>query len=161
MRPLEPALALAAPHGLESIGELIAAGKIKHYGLSNETTFGVCEFVRVVYVQDDSFNKVTRLSGVCIWSDLEAQEKPPAAARGSTRGSSAAASDQKVDGDALSQDAEAGTDMQDLKNIIREYLSQNACQYYPGRTPHSNPLKLSMIRLCRELVLYGDRKSVV
>jgi CRP-like cAMP-binding protein len=115
----------------------------------------MCEFVRVVYVQDDSFNKVTRLSGVCIWSDLEAQEKPPAAARGSTRGSSAAASDQKVDGDALSQDAEAGTDMQDLKNIIREYLSQNACQYYPGRTPHSNPLKLSMIRLCRELVLYG------
>ena len=30
-----------------ALGELIAAGKIKHYGLSNETTFGVCEFVRV------------------------------------------------------------------------------------------------------------------
>ena len=25
---------------------MIAEGKIKHYGLSNETTFGVCEFVR-------------------------------------------------------------------------------------------------------------------
>ena len=29
-----------------ALGELIAAGKIKHYGLSNETTYGVCEFVR-------------------------------------------------------------------------------------------------------------------
>jgi len=29
-----------------ALGELLAAGKIKHYGLSNETTFGVCEFVR-------------------------------------------------------------------------------------------------------------------
>ena len=29
-----------------ALGELIAAGKIRHYGLSNETTFGVCEFVR-------------------------------------------------------------------------------------------------------------------
>lgn len=29
-----------------ALGDLIAAGKIKHYGLSNETTFGVCEFVR-------------------------------------------------------------------------------------------------------------------
>ena len=29
-----------------ALGELLAAGKIKHYGLSNETTYGVCEFVR-------------------------------------------------------------------------------------------------------------------
>jgi len=29
-----------------ALGELIRDGKIKHYGLSNETTFGVCEFVR-------------------------------------------------------------------------------------------------------------------
>lgn len=29
-----------------ALGELIAVGKIKHYGLSNETTYGVCEFVR-------------------------------------------------------------------------------------------------------------------
>ena len=29
-----------------ALGELIKAGKIKHYGLSNESTFGVCEFVR-------------------------------------------------------------------------------------------------------------------
>ena len=29
-----------------ALGELIEQGKIKHYGLSNETTFGVCEFVR-------------------------------------------------------------------------------------------------------------------
>jgi aryl-alcohol dehydrogenase-like predicted oxidoreductase len=29
-----------------ALGELIAAGKIKHYGLCNETTYGVCEFVR-------------------------------------------------------------------------------------------------------------------
>jgi len=117
----------------------------------------MCEFVRVVYVQDDSFNKVTRLQGVCIWSDLEAQEKLPAAARSSTRASSVTASDAKADTDAHSQDTEAVTDNwpQEFKNIIREYLSQNACQYYPGRTPHSNPLKLSMIRLCRELVLYG------
>ena len=29
-----------------ALGELISAGKIRHYGLSNETTYGVCEFVR-------------------------------------------------------------------------------------------------------------------
>lgn len=29
-----------------ALGELIEAGKIRHYGLSNETTYGVCEFVR-------------------------------------------------------------------------------------------------------------------
>ena len=27
--------------------ELIDEGKIRHYGLSNETTFGVCEFCRI------------------------------------------------------------------------------------------------------------------
>ena len=32
---------------VQALGELIKEGKIKHYGLSNETTFGVCEFVRV------------------------------------------------------------------------------------------------------------------
>ena len=31
---------------VEALGELIASGKIRHYGLSNESTFGVCEFVR-------------------------------------------------------------------------------------------------------------------
>jgi aryl-alcohol dehydrogenase-like predicted oxidoreductase len=31
---------------VEALGELIKAGKIRHYGLSNESTFGVCEFVR-------------------------------------------------------------------------------------------------------------------
>eukprot|EP00897_Mesotaenium_endlicherianum_P004415 jgi/Mesen1/4000/ME000211S03191 len=30
---------------VSAMGELIKAGKIKHYGLSNETTFGVCSFV--------------------------------------------------------------------------------------------------------------------
>lgn len=29
-----------------ALGELVKAGKIKHWGLSNESTFGVCEFVR-------------------------------------------------------------------------------------------------------------------
>ena len=29
-----------------ALGELIKSGKIRHYGLSNESTFGVCEFVR-------------------------------------------------------------------------------------------------------------------
>ena len=31
---------------VEALGDLLASGKIKHYGLSNESTFGVCEFVR-------------------------------------------------------------------------------------------------------------------
>jgi aryl-alcohol dehydrogenase (NADP+) len=31
---------------IETMAGLIAAGKIRHYGLSNETTWGVCEFVR-------------------------------------------------------------------------------------------------------------------
>jgi len=32
---------------IETMAGLIQAGKIRHYGLSNETTWGVCEFVRV------------------------------------------------------------------------------------------------------------------
>uniref|UniRef100_A0A7S4EWY1 NADP-dependent oxidoreductase domain-containing protein n=1 Tax=Chrysotila carterae TaxID=13221 RepID=A0A7S4EWY1_CHRCT len=32
---------------VEVMGELIKAGKIRHWGLSNETPFGVCEFARV------------------------------------------------------------------------------------------------------------------
>lgn len=32
---------------LEALKELLDEGKIKAYGLSNETTFGVCEFVRI------------------------------------------------------------------------------------------------------------------
>jgi aryl-alcohol dehydrogenase-like predicted oxidoreductase len=32
---------------VEGMAALIAAGKIRHYGLSNETTWGVCEFHRV------------------------------------------------------------------------------------------------------------------
>lgn len=32
---------------IETMAGLIRAGKIRHYGLSNETTWGVCEFVRV------------------------------------------------------------------------------------------------------------------
>ncbi len=31
---------------IETMADLIKAGKIRHYGLSNETTWGVCEFVR-------------------------------------------------------------------------------------------------------------------
>ena len=32
---------------ITAMGDLIKAGKIKHYALSNETTFGVCEFIRI------------------------------------------------------------------------------------------------------------------
>ncbi|MHB8668918.1 MAG: aldo/keto reductase, partial [Burkholderiales bacterium] len=32
---------------IETMAGLMRAGKIRHYGLSNETTWGVCEFVRV------------------------------------------------------------------------------------------------------------------
>ena len=32
---------------VEGMAALIAAGKIRHYGLSNETTWGVCEFQRI------------------------------------------------------------------------------------------------------------------
>ena len=43
---LERADAVPIRESVEALGELIKAGKIKHYGLSNESTFGVCEFVR-------------------------------------------------------------------------------------------------------------------
>jgi aryl-alcohol dehydrogenase-like predicted oxidoreductase len=32
---------------LQALGELVKAGKVRHVGLSNETPYGVCEFVRV------------------------------------------------------------------------------------------------------------------
>lgn len=32
---------------ITAMSDLIKAGKIKHYALSNETTFGVCEFIRI------------------------------------------------------------------------------------------------------------------
>ena len=116
----------------------------------------MCEFIRIVYVQDDTFNKVTRLAGVSVWNDLEASQKLPVIAAANVGTSR---SDAKAQGDSHTDQSAAGTGhtstMQELKNIIEEYLSKNTCQYYPGRTSHSNALKLSMIRLCRELVLFG------
>jgi hypothetical protein len=110
----------------------------------------MCEFVRVVHVQDDTLNKVTLLAGVSIWNDLAAAESLPVATRAAGKGS-----DGEGGAEAGQDTGETETHIQDLKNTIRDYLAQNTCQYYPGRTPQSNPLKLSMIRLCRELVLYG------
>ena len=43
---LERSDSIPIRESVEALGELIKAGKIKHYGLSNESTFGVCEFVR-------------------------------------------------------------------------------------------------------------------
>ena len=43
---LERADSVPIRETVEALGALIKAGKIKHYGLSNESTFGVCEFVR-------------------------------------------------------------------------------------------------------------------
>lgn len=42
-----------------------------------------------------------------------------------------------------------------MKNTVRNYLSQNTCQYYPGETQYSNLLKLAMMQLWRQLVLFG------
>ena len=121
---------------------------LQNDGLPEHLRRNMCEYVRVVHVQDDAFNRVTRLAGVAIWNDLAAAEQLPVAARSGSAGVE------------RGEDAQADEDerlgyMQDLKNIIRDYLSQNTCQYCPGKTRYSNPLKLSMIRLCHELVLYG------
>jgi aryl-alcohol dehydrogenase-like predicted oxidoreductase len=35
---------------IEALDELVRAGKIRHYGLSNETSWGVCEFARLAKV---------------------------------------------------------------------------------------------------------------
>ena len=46
----DPAREKAGPaieEQLEGMAAMIAAGKIRHYGLSNETSWGVCEFCRV------------------------------------------------------------------------------------------------------------------
>jgi len=43
---LERADSVPIRETVEALGALIEAGKIRHYGLSNESTFGVCEFVR-------------------------------------------------------------------------------------------------------------------
>jgi aryl-alcohol dehydrogenase (NADP+) len=45
--PSKEAPAVAILEQVEAMAALIAAGKIRHYGLSNETTWGVCEFVRL------------------------------------------------------------------------------------------------------------------
>ena len=125
-------------------------------GLPEHLRRNMCEFVRVVYVQDDSFRMVTRLEGVSIWNDLDAAEKLPVAVRGTGSGSQGAQSENKGELDAQTDDTETRVNpMHELKSKIKTYLEQNTCQYYPGRRAHSNLLKLSMIRLCRELVLYG------
>lgn len=54
---------------VQAVGELIKAGVVKHWGLSNETTFGVCQFGEVcerlgvpppVSIQND-FSLVNRM----------------------------------------------------------------------------------------------------
>ena len=49
MRPNEKA-ATPILEQLEAMDELIRAGKIRHYGLSNETAWGVCEFSRLAKI---------------------------------------------------------------------------------------------------------------
>ena len=44
--PAKEAPAVPILEQIETMAALIEAGKIRHYGLSNETTWGVCEFVR-------------------------------------------------------------------------------------------------------------------
>ena len=45
--PSKEAPAVPILEQIETMAGLIQAGKIRHYGLSNETTWGVCEFLRV------------------------------------------------------------------------------------------------------------------
>ncbi len=45
--PTQERVGPAIREQVEGMAALIAAGKIRHYGLSNETTWGVCEFHRV------------------------------------------------------------------------------------------------------------------
>ena len=45
--PGKEAQAIPVLEQIETMAGLIKAGKIRYYGLSNETTWGVCEFVRV------------------------------------------------------------------------------------------------------------------
>jgi aryl-alcohol dehydrogenase (NADP+) len=44
--PAKEAPGVSILEQIETMAGLIEAGKIRHYGLSNETTWGVCEFVR-------------------------------------------------------------------------------------------------------------------
>ena len=45
--PAKEAPAVPVLEQIETMAELIRAGKIRYYGLSNETTWGLCEFVRL------------------------------------------------------------------------------------------------------------------
>jgi aryl-alcohol dehydrogenase-like predicted oxidoreductase len=45
--PAKEAAAVPILDQIETMAGLIKAGKIRHYGLSNETTWGVCEFARL------------------------------------------------------------------------------------------------------------------
>ena len=47
----------------------------------------------------------------------------------------------------------------ELKRTIREHLSSNRCQYFPGADAHANPLNLSIVRLCFQLVVFGHYRE--
>ncbi len=46
-------------------------------GLPEHLRRNVCEFIRVAFVENDEYMKVTRNTGVAIWRDLAASEKFP------------------------------------------------------------------------------------
>ena len=124
-------------------------------GLPEHLRRNMCEFVRVVYVQDDILNRVTRNTGVSIWNDLDAAEQLPVARGGGGLGEGAGWSSGEGDGKRLSDHGEGTTvtgqsasfnPKQELKNTIRDYFAANTCLYYPVSPPLSRPRALAPSR---------------
>ena len=101
----------------------------------------VCQLIRVAFVENDEFMKVTHRSGVAIWRDLASSESFPCARWEPLGG-------KDVDPE------QSARYRADLKNTIRNYFSQNQCQHYPGG-PYANELKLAMMQVNRQLTLFG------
>eukprot|EP00960_Hanusia_phi_P040112 754256-Hanusia_phi.AAC.3 len=117
--------------------------------LSEHLRRHVCEFVRFCYVEGDEFKTVTRLTGISIWKDLDKYQNFHFLNR---------ADDVKKPGSEQQDSArnpDPPKDLYDLRTIIKEYFAQSSCQFYPGERPFANELKLSMLKLCKQLLVFG------
>lgn len=123
-------------------------------GLPDRLRHNMCEFIRLAYVEDDDFRKKTRLTGVEVWKDLDTAGRDKDSMvleNGSIEDDDATG----APGDGSQKEEARAEDIEEVKNTVRNYLSQNTCQYYPGETQYSNLLKLAMMQLWRQLVLFG------
>ena len=120
--------------------------------LPNHVRWTACELLRLAFVEQDEFVKGVPSAGVAIWNDLD---------RIVDRACSIASI--RECGSVMEAGAEivphsygfSSSQAADLKKTVVEFFEKNIVTYYPPRIDYANRLKMSLLRLLRQLILFG------